>query len=797
MAKKKGSDGIVVDGTATSSNTANDQAGGSPTKGNGGGKNPNISTITVSPVPSIALGARVVAVSSLTIGATGQQATRDIAPSVTWSGGGWTCSIGAGGQRMVSYGGQTYSVFRLNPAIEGDGSRVVYTQNAAEDGSAPHAIGVLPADAPADPWAVIPDVPGKSADVHQPALKANFILGAAPGSMSGAGVQAPDEQVAGAIKMLRPIQTEGCAALSMTDRTREALFNVAVPLVHWAMNIPETVLAKIIEQELGQPYNPELLYNQLARLGFGIQNEVGDTSETRRKNKAKNASAFRIGKGLRRIWSTFSERAAAGDPASIEFVVKLLLEPGSGGFSGAGSLLLYPSDDDYADGADGESDGNGAGSGQGGAGPEGGAGGGTSGTGEAGGAGDASGNDNPGDGSGDAGRDDPSGAAPKDGKGAGTAKKKARSSTPPDTNRFQALPELRQENLPAAYRIAGTVFAGALRVGDDGKPVLIAAADLSTPIARALLPAKSSATADGGAKFIGGLLIFGHYLIDGPVIALVSDRGKLAKAQLATKSCAGSIMISAVPATDVAVPFSGAGSVFGIDLTREQLSLLSKIKKGEGSLHFSADPTGKSLCEVELAADGSAPVARGVCAYGEVTVIGEVDASFAEVGVTLTAEQSAKLFAGVKNLVKAKKADGQVRFEFTGDKLTNCARETSGDAGWGSNNRNAKAFCVRFADLVAISKAITRFAGKAIPVVKADPRGLLVIEVTTDFGTYSIAVPAVYAGTDTRISGFSRPFTLGLAPEAEGAAQDEAASGDDETSGRAPDGDDEQSSPKV
>ena len=759
-------------------------------KGKGRGKKPDIANLTEG------------AVASLTIGAKGkQQPTGDVAPTVTWSGGGWTCSVGANGQRMVSYGGQSYPVFRVNPASDGGGIRVVYTLNAAEDGSCPHAIGVLPADAPADPWVLIAVALGKDAKEVPTDQNAKLLSGAAVGSIAGAGVQTPEEQVAGAIKMLRPIQTEGRAALSMMDRTNEALYVVGAHIVEWAMSLSDAVLGKVIEQELGKTYAPELMFTQVARLGFDLRNEDGDSPETRRKNKTTTAAVFRIAKGLRRIWNTFSERAAAGEPASCEFVVKLLLAPGSGGFSGAGSLL-YPADDDDA-GAEGGGAGDAAGSGQGGAGPDGGAGGGdTSGTGNARGDGDAgAGSNNGGDSTGD-----PSGATPKGAKGAGTAKKQARTSTPPDTKRFQALPELRPENLPAAYRVAGTVFAGALRVADDGKPVLIAATDITTPIARALLPAKSSATVDCGAKFIGGLLTVAHYVFSYKLYQntynkskiIIAGNGGVSKALLAENNDAESILVSAIPNGEFALPIGGALLFDGQDLKRENFTLLTKIKKGEGSVSATIDQAG-GLTRIDLVADGASPMALTVSAYSADVPIGEVDINQAFVAVTLTAVQSGRIWEKIKAIASEAKVSGFMLFEFDGGKIKSAQVRASSDVGWNAKKYvNGTAFFVSLPDLVRIYKTIKRLASKTIPVFRADPRGLLVVELTADCGTYSIAVPAIYPGTATRRSDFCRPFTPDITPEAEGAAQDEATSDDDkEASGEAPGGDDEQSTSKA
>ena len=241
------------------------------------------------------------------------------------------------------------------------------------------------------------------------------------------------------------------------------------------------------------------------------------------------------------------------------------------------------------------------------------------------------------------------------------------------------------------------------------------------------------------------------------------------------------------------MPFNGAGRFSGIELTRDLLALMTKVKKGEGTLRFLSDRKGKDLCEMELAADGSAPVALGVSAYGG-NEVGEVDPSFVAVGATISPEQSAKLFDGIMKAIKEKYYPDYLCFEFSEGRLSRAHAERSNDAGWGSQRRDTSAFSIRFGDLLSIGRAITRLVGKSIPVFKADPRGLLVVELTTDFGTYSIAVPAVYPGTDTRRSGFSRPFSPAPEPKAAAAALDEPSDdGEEEASGDAPDGDDEQS----
>ncbi len=691
----------------------------------------------------------------------------------TWVGKGVVCWNAADGSKMIDYDGQSHVVYRVSDHNPDDGSRFVYKLTSLEDGTdCPHAIGILSADAPVNPWAVVESKPkvksrGKKADIAsltvgagggdlnpgdenglsatlaaQSSMQKTLPNSVAPVPMMMAAALTLEDRVAKALETLQPIR-RGCRlSLDMMDRTNQALHYSAVNLVEWMNSIPEDVLAEIIKKELGQDYNTELKFSQVARLGFGLRNEPVTDQASRHRNKSINSATYRIAKGLRRIADAFSKLALSGEPASSEFIVKLLVEPGSGGLSGAGSLL-YPDNDTGGENTDTD----GTHSSQ--------ASTGSSGTGTGSNSGaepDSPADDDEDDGDGFDDDDDAesaSGAPPK-------PKTKPRTkSTALDSKRFLSLPEL---ILPAQYSVPGSVFVGALRTDAEGKPVLVAAADLSTAIARVLLPTTKTTTVDDGSKFISGLLMLSHFVIGQPKIVLISD-GKLNKALLATESSAGSVLISATPAVEIPLPFTGAGVFDGLDLKRPDFSLITKVKKGEASLLVSAENENGRLCGLGLVAGGAAGMSIDVKQYGVNSTIGEIDPNLVNAKSILSAEQTSKLWDRLKVSASVKECSEYLCCQFNSSGFSNVSIKSTSDAGWNSSQYfNDLAFFVWLPDLVRIYKATKRLDSNAVPIIRADPSGILIVDLKMPYGTYSIGVPSVYPGTGKRRSEFCRQF---------------------------------------
>lgn len=761
--------------------------------------------------------------------------TKGAKSTSTWSGGGWTCWFGDHGQRMADFGGNTHQVFRVNTVCNSDGTRVVYALNAAND--CPYAIGALPADAPADPWAVkqeaivgrltVGAAGGGAIDIQSVNMSVSSVTATVNGkgkgkgkkdmaadeadASSAAGVNpkqggtaqpkpaaspiknAPlggvaagavgsgkdsggtiEEAVKDAMATLQPIQERASAALDLCGRSDQALYAVVVSAAFWYLDTPKPVLQKIIEQKLEKPFDEDRVMSHLGRVVFDNINVASATPEVIKANKKKNHMADRIGRGFTRVVNAIDAHVKEhGVRPTQEYVVSALCEPGSGGLSGAGTLLnsdvvkgfFDGGDHQYSGGASGGGDKTGSGAGTGGAGP--GTGGDAPGTGEGAGGDKGTGNKS----------EAPKGGADKKPKVPRNPAAKA------DTAKFRALPVIQHNTLPASYRVPGAIFAGAMRVGDDGIPVLVATAELVTTMVRAFLPNPQGTVADAGAQFIGGLLVLAHYVVKDAKIALCGS-GTVSTAVLATVRSANSVMVTATPAAELDIPIHGAGTFSGIKLEKTQLALLTKVKNGEGNLSVAAS-TGKGLLAVKLSADGCSTELIQVSAYDPQAPIDEFDPATATLDIVVPDDRAVRAWDYIKNVVTSKTKSKYIVLRFSDGRLLRCEQTESSSVRRNSkHDKSERSFALLTTDLVGAYRAAKRLIKNKVPTLRADSHGLLVVEVATGYGTYTISIPAVYSGSDARSDDFSREFMpdLGIGSEDGVLDTDEASDEEDDAS---------------
>ncbi len=765
--------------------------------------------------------------------------TKGVKATSTWSGGGWTCWVGHDGQHMADFGGNSYNVFRVNSACNDDGTRVVYALNSAKD--CPYAIGALPADAPADPWAEKPNTivgslavgaagsgaidsqsvhmgassvtaaengkgKGKSKSKKDKAVEADASSAtvvkpdqvgtdlskpaATPlkkvllGGVAAGAVQASKDSggtIEGAVKVamatLQPIQERASAALDLVGRTDQALYEVVVSAAFWYLDTPNVVLQQIIEQKLQKPFDEDRVMSHFGRVVFNNINGPSTTPEEKKANQNKNHMADRIGRGFTRVVKAIEAHVNEhGVRPTQEYVVSALCEPGSGGLSGAGALLnsdlvKEAIDSGYHQYGGGSGGGDGAGSGSGSSD-------GKSGPGTADGHGVGAGEGAGGGGDGKANKSE----APK-----GGADKKPRvprnQAAKADTAKFKALPVIQHNTLPAPYRVPGAVFAAAMRVGDDGIPVLVATAELVTTMVRSFLPNPQGTVADAGAQFIGGLLVLAHYVVKEAKIALCGS-GTVSNAVLATVRSANSVMVSATPAAELDIPIHGAGTFSGIKLEKAQLALLTKVKNGEGNLSVAA-ATGKGLLAVEISADGCSTESIPVSAYDPQAPIDEFDPATATLDIVVPDDRAVRVWDYIKNVVTSKTKPKYIVLRFSDGRLLRCElTESSSVRRKAKQDKKERSFALLTTDIVGAYRAVKRLIKNKVPTLRADSHGLLVIEVATGYGTYTISIPAVYSGSDARRDDFSREFMpdLGIGSEYADDEADEASDDDDEAS---------------
>ena len=338
-------------------------------------------------------------------------------------------------------------------------------------------------------------------------LKADLLGGAAFGPIADAAAPTLDEKAAALLENLRPIREKGAGLVADIDRSRKVLYSLFTEAAKLLRSTPKSVVAKAVEQVLGQKYDPAYEYSYWARLCFGICNEPVTDDESRRRNQAKNSIVYKLAQGLKRIDRAIERLEVGGETVESEFVVQILLDPGSGGLRGAADLL--DSSAFYAGVADTEA-----------------------------GTGSESGNGSPNDDSdGDeseeeSGDDDETdddetvsgsdqsatgtaaGATTKgaDTKGTDKTDKKAKdkSVSKVDREKLLGLPDLSLDDITAKYPQANEIFAVIFKKSASGMAVPVASAPVTAAIIKPFLPTVSGSSVDPASMFMAEALVLAH-----------------------------------------------------------------------------------------------------------------------------------------------------------------------------------------------------------------------------------------------------------------------------------------------